>query len=126
MIIRQLQYQDLIQLEQIHREQYAHEFTFEDFLNKFLDGAVAISESGEIISAVGVRPLIEAVMLTNKKFSRKERSETIQAFRPHLERITHNATFKQLHAFVQDKSWENHLLKLGFKQCVGNALIINF
>lgn len=124
MNIRALEPDDLQQLEQIHARFYKDEFELPDFFGKFLC-AFVIEEDGTIITAGGVRPIAEAIIVTNKDIDIEARRNALYKILEASMFTCGRTGFDQLHAFIQDDNWKKHLLKIGFKSCKGDAIYLN-
>lgn len=124
MIIRQLQIADLYELRKIHDKFYKNEFEMPDFFDGFL-GSFVVVDNDKIITAGGIRPIAEAVAITNKDLGAEKRREALYKFLEVSSFICNKTGLSQLHAFVQDKNWERHLRKIGFNSCKGDALYLN-
>lgn len=124
MNIRPFQGSDVNQLKKIHEMYYKNEFSLDDFCQKFVDFFV-IEDDGIIVSAGGVRTIAESVIVTNKAISNRiKRAALYQMLEAQLFSCKNN-NFKQLHAFIQDEKWKQHLItKAGFKECKGDAIFI--
>lgn len=125
MIIRELRQTDIDELKRIHDKFYKDEFTFPDFFNKFLCSFVIISEDDRIISGGGVRPIAESILVTNKDIPVRIRREALYRMLDASSYVAKTSGYDQLHAFIQSYSWEQQLMKIGFKTCKGNALFLN-
>jgi phosphoglycerate-specific signal transduction histidine kinase len=123
MIIRNFQETDLNQLKKIHEQFYQHEFSLDDFCQKFMDFFI-IEESDQIICAGGVRAIAEAVIVTNKNAEMELKKQALYQMLHAASFSCEKHGFKQLHAFVQNKAWERRLIKNGFARTKGNALFI--
>jgi N-acetylglutamate synthase-like GNAT family acetyltransferase len=123
MVIRNFENSDLNQLKKIHEMYYKHEFSLEDFCQKFMDFFV-IEQDGIIISAGGVRAIAEAVIVTNKAAEMDLKKQALYQMLHAQSFSCEKHGFTQLHAFVQDKAWERRLIKNGFARTKGNALFI--
>lgn len=123
MIIRAFRPDDMIQLKEIHEKYYKEEFPLADFCTAFIDFFVVV-EDDVIITAGGVRAIAESILMTNKDMSPRTRQRALlQMLQTQLFTCS-KLKFTQLHAFVQDKTWENHLKDVGFKDCKGHPLFI--
>src|SRR5574338_1452047 len=124
MNIRPLSNLDIRQLQQIHEKYYAQEFDFDDFMRGFVASACIESDSGEIISAGGIRPLTEIVLVTNKDFSVRERRAALYNMLAACMFSANKLSIDSLHAFVQDDAWIKHLKRVGFKDTIGKSLYL--
>ena len=119
MNIRAICNRDIDQLVEIWKTHFSDEFSLEDFFSGLKFSCLA-EEDGKIISAAGIRPINEIVMLTDKSASNFVRGKAF------LELLGCMRKFnpEQLHAFIQDEVWKKHLLKHGFRLTKGQALVI--
>lgn len=126
MITRSFNTTDIPCLERILKESFANEenVTINDFLN-CTSLAIITDDSGQIISAGGCRPIIEAITITDKSKSVAMRRFALMRLFYILSNATQQSGYNQLHAFVQDATWVEHLTKVGFKDTVGRALIVD-
>jgi N-acetylglutamate synthase-like GNAT family acetyltransferase len=122
-MIRQFREEDIIQLKQIHEKFYKEEFEFQDFCSQFIDFFI-IEEYGRIISAGGIRSIAESVIMTDKEMLSKTKVRALHQMLEAQMFTCGRLGYHQLHAFIQEKDWERHLIKIGFKQCKGDALFI--
>ena len=114
-MIRALCPGDIDTLRVIHHNFYRGEFEFPDFLNNFLCSFVVIKDGeNKIVSAGGVRLIAEAIIITDKQFSVRERRSALYQILDAAEFITKKADFPRLHAVTEDESWKKHLMKIGF------------
>lgn len=121
-MIRLMQKSDLNELRQIHEKYYEKEFVFPEF-GKFI-APFTVIENDQIVVAGGVRTIIESVLITNKDFPVRDRRSALYNALAASTHITKSAGHDQLHAFIQDPVWEKQLKRIGFKDCVGKALVI--
>jgi hypothetical protein len=115
MIIRGIKETDINELRRIHARFYADEFTFPDFMNRFIN-PVVVEDEGKIITAGGVVPIAESIILTNKDI---DYSTRLFALKHLLDDNLLNAQyygFKRLYAFARDSTWEKYLIKAGFEK----------
>ena len=122
--IRGLMLRDLAKVEKIHSEFYKHEFPIED-LNRCLTSFAVVDEEDEVICAGGIRPIIEAIIVTDKDVEIAKRREALIKMLQIAEHTTSRSGYRQMHAFVQDENWARHLVRYGFKSTVGRSLVIN-
>lgn len=123
MNIRPITVFDLNKLKLAHEEYFAKEFDFPD-LRKFYSAFIVENKDGEMISAGGVRPISEAIIITDMSKSVKERREALYQLFQAMLFTNSKLGFDQLHAFVQDETWLKHLIKVGFRPTTGKALVI--
>lgn len=114
---------DFTELKKIHEKFYKDEFEFPDFA-RFLFSFVVTDNNG-IISAGGIRLIPEAILITDKDRSVRIRKAALLSILTALAFITDKEGYDQIHAFIQDRSWEKHLKKMGFQDCKGHALYLN-
>ena len=125
MIIRPLDNSDLQDLRKIHKKFYKEEFAFPDFDKHFLY-AFSITLDGKIVTAGGVRTILESVILTDQSFSPRVRREALYQMLQSSIYCADKMSYEELHAFIQDENWLKILQKVGFKPTVGKSLVINW
>lgn len=125
MKIRAVQESDFEQLREIHKLFYKNEFSFPDFIDNYLCSFAVVNHDGQIISASGIRTILESVALTDKRFSVKDRRAALIEILDASRYISAKNGFNQIHAFIQDSSWLEHLKKYGFIPTKGSPLVLN-
>lgn len=125
MLIRALDASDINEIRELHEKYFSQEFSFPDFLRGFYCSFVIEDDKG-IISAGGVRPICESVIVTNKDRSVKDRKYALAQVLQASIFVCDNYKFNELHAFIQDDKWEHHLSKVGFKPTKGKSLILGW
>lgn len=123
MIVRKMNQNDLLEINNIHEKFYKNEFELPDF-TRFL-GAFTVIDNDKIITAGGVRPIIESLLITNKGVSVRKRVVALEMILQTLKFTCQKYEMDQIHAFVQDINWERCLIVKGFKPCKGNAVYLN-
>lgn len=124
MNIRFAEPRDLPALKLIHSQFYEKDFPFPN-LQHFIGTFVVTDDNDRIITFGGVRYLLEAVALTNKNFSPRQRKAALNQLLYGLGMITQENKFDKFHVFITESDWKKHLLKSGFNPCVGEALYID-
>lgn len=122
MITRIVTANDISKIKEMWEKHYKDSFSFPNF-SKFILTILVEDEMGRIVSVCGVKPIIECVMLTNKDFSANKRWSAITEIVKSSEGILKENNIDELHAFVKDYTWEQHLEKLGFVKATGRALV---
>lgn len=125
MNIRAIRSDDIPKLKVIHDKYFRNEFVFPEFLTEFLCAFLVEDDSGEIITAGGVRTIAESIIITNKAYDIKERRQGLNQILDASEFVCHKFKYNQLHAFITDNNWERHLLKVGFRHIKGSGLVID-
>jgi len=128
-MIRRPNESDIGKLRELHSKFFAGEFGFDDFVtNSLYNFVVANATSdpdGEIITAGSIRPIAEIVAITDMSKSPRIRRSALFEMLQVAHFVLRETPMRQLHAFVQDKIWEQQLIKVGFQRTKGNALYIN-
>ena len=120
-----MQESDVPELRKIHEKYFSHEFTFDDFIGGFIAAfTVEDSVSGKIVSAGGIRAIIETVAVTNKDFSVRERREALYNLLAACAFNANGRGYTALHAFIQDETWLKQLKRAGFRETVGKSLVM--
>jgi DNA-directed RNA polymerase subunit N (RpoN/RPB10) len=113
MNIRAMTIQDMDSVNELHDKFFGHQFDKTDFMKNFLN-AFVIENEGSIVMAGGVRPIAEAILVTDKEANPhtlgKALLEALEVSRYTCRRF--NIEF--LHAFVKDHRYEKHLIAHGF------------
>ena len=125
MKIRSLQESDFGQLRDIHARFYKDEFSFPDFIDNYLCSFAVVNHDGQIISASGIRTILESVAITDKRFSVRDRRKALLEILHASTYISSKNGFNQIHAFIQDESWLKHLEKYGFIPTKGFPLVLD-
>jgi hypothetical protein len=121
-MIRELRPDDLDRLKLIWDKYYSNEFSFPDF-NKFLV-AYVVENEGKIVTAGGIRTIIECIALTDKSLPVRERYDGLGYILNASKYFTLRHGHDQLHCFIQDETWMKHLLNFGFKFTKGDSLVL--
>ena len=122
--IRSINANDFRQIEEIHKQFYADQFTLPDFIKNYIC-AFVIEDEGEILVAGGVRAIAESVIMTNKNTDIKGRREALYNMLTAVAHVTKLAEYDQVHAFIQDDKWKHHLINVGFRPTKGQALYLD-
>jgi len=125
MITRRLNPSDINELKRIHEKFFEKEFSFNDLFGNALSSLVVTDDNDKIIVGGQVVLITEARIITNKDINIEERRRALFAILDHFKMSIASKGFDQLHAFVQDDKWEQHLKKYGFKETKGQALVVN-
>jgi len=123
MIIRSYDPTDFDEVKRIHEKYYQTEFNLPNFLNNYIC-AVTLEDERGIVTTGGIRNIVEAVAVTNKDRSVRVRRDALLTMMQALIYMAQANNHKQLHAFVQDEPWTNHLLDNGFNKTKGQALVL--
>lgn len=123
LIIRAIEEADLKEIREIHNKFYKDEFNEIDFRKHFLC-AFVIEENDKIITAGGIRTILEAVAITDKNLSAGIRYQALMKMLQADLHFADNYDYQELHAFIQDESWKNQLIRKGFRYTKGDALVI--
>ena len=125
MIIRGYSNRDFNQLSKIHHEQYADEFSIDEFSTNNYLGHFSVLDDDQLISTGGVRLIPEVVVVTDKNRPVKIRREALIKVLQASGYMVGNLGHTQLHAFVQDQVWLEQLLKRGFRKTAGQSVVID-
>lgn len=124
-MIRTIEPEDLARLKLIHAKFFEHEFSFDDFSASWITNFVITDDKDDIVSAAIIRPIMEIVAITDYDKSPRVRRAALYDMLQIAQYVLRRNNVPQLHAFIQDKKWENQLLRSGFKRCVGVPLYTN-
>jgi len=123
-MMRALVETDIPILKDIHARFYSEQFDFPDFLHHFLHPFVICSDNGNIITAGGIVPIAEVIILTDKSYSVRARQTALKDMLGITRFLAAKIGYTRLHAFVQDPIWKTHLLDTGFTASKGDCLNI--
>jgi hypothetical protein len=115
---------DIGTLIEIHKRYYAHQFDFPNFLGKFIYPMAITDDKNRIITAGGIVPIAEVIILTDKSQSIIARIDALQEMLAKTRQIAGLYGYSRLHAFVHDPTWKSQLIKAGFESCPGEILSI--
>ena len=125
MNIRAFTREDVKLLQEIWKEFYSEEFSFPVFMeNPFIAAFVAYDDNNRIISAGGVRTILESIVVTDKRQSVRDRRLALYDILTASQWVGQKAGYHQIHAFVQDEVWAHHLSKVGFSPTKGSPLVL--
>lgn len=116
---------DLEEIKEIHRKFYDKEFDFSEFSRKYLSKFTVI-ENDKIVLAGGIRNIAEVVLVTDKESSTRVKRDALLEALEASKQIAASEGLSQIHAFIQDEAWCNHLFKYGFQDTAGRAVVLNF
>ena len=124
MRLRGLVNRDIEDVKKIYEKFYVNEFIFDDLFNKMLSSFVVTDEQDKIIAGGGVRTITEAIIVTDKDVEiDSRRAALLEMLRASIFASSAHK-YKELHAFIQDEKWMNHLKKYGFRETKGQALVL--
>ena len=118
-MIRCIRPDDMEEVKRLHAL-YFPENGFPDFLN-YLCAYVVEDEKG-IITIGGITDIVEAVTVTNKERSTKDKEHALREIMSASVEISRIFGYKELYAFVQDSRWHKRLQKVGFEPPDGQCL----
>lgn len=99
------------------------EFSLEEFFDHLYLGLTAVDVTGEIIAVGGVKLILEEVLVQNQDLDIRDRREAGLKLHQALLNFAKLEGYPGVHAFIQDKNWMRHLLRMGFRETVGKSII---
>lgn len=125
MKIRTFQPSDELQIRKLY-DMYYNDNEFPGFSNGFYCSFVITDDDGKIITAAGIKPIIEAVAVTDKSFPTGIRLDALLQVLGSTISATKSIGFEQIHAFVHDDgTYIRYLQKFGFKLSDNKVLIMD-
>jgi len=122
-MIREFWPRDLSEIEQIHSKFYQNEFPLPNF-SKFLM-AFSVLHDDKIVLSGGVRPILEAIAITDKDTSVRVRCAALYELLQASMFTAGRCGYDQIHTTViNNDKWSNQLIKAGFKPVNGQVLVI--
>lgn len=126
MVARCIAVEDISKLKTIWKRYYSHEFEFPDFTQFHMAYVITDDSNNEIVTAGGVRPIAESVILTDQDVNTRVRVRALyEMLRANIS-ICKEYNYNQLHCFIQDEDWYSQLQHVGFKPTVGSPLVLDF
>jgi len=124
MKIEYIESSDAAQIYNIYNN-YFSDMEFPDFYNKFHCAFKVVKDGNDRIIAVGgVRPIAEAVVLTNREFSVRDRMDALLHIFAGVQYAAEKLDYNCLHAFAYDEEYVKHLIKrIGFKCNLQNKVL---
>lgn len=110
--------------KEIHKNYYQKEFDFPDFLKEFLLVFSSVNEEGQLVSIGGVKSILEFIAITDPTKSVRDRHTSVYDLLAAANSAAKNNDYDQIHAFIQDPHWKDVMLKRGFRETKGQALVI--
>ena len=114
---------DLDELRRIHSAHFENEFFEPDFL-RYLCAFTVEDEKG-IITFGGVRHIVECVTVTNKDRNPVDRIKALYQIMDASIFMTKKYGFDQMYVWSQNPKWAKRLRKNGFREPVGQSLILD-
>lgn len=122
--IRSFHPRDIKKLREIHEKHFKEEFEFPDFFKGFYC-AYAIEANGEPTVFAGVRPIAEAIIVTDMDAPARDRVEALHKTMEACLFTCGEYHHDQLHAFVQDETWLRQLESVHFRPTRGKGLVFD-
>lgn len=104
---------DINEVRRLHELHYS-DFDFPKF-EELICGFVIEDEKNEIVMAGGVEAIGEALLVTNKEKSRIKIGKGLVLAQNISNYICWKANIRELHAFVTDDNYAQHLIQHGFE-----------
>lgn len=124
MTIRELLPYDNEAVFKIWEKFYKNEFPFPDFYHRFICSFVMLDDDKNVITAGGVLPIAEIILVTDKDKSSRLKHQALYQVLDLSSFIARKFNYRQLHAFSQDDVWTKRMIKDGFQKCKGEALVL--
>lgn len=123
MIIRYLEPRDLDKIKEIY-DKFFSGMEFPDFTNRFHCTFVVVDETG-IVAVGGLRPLAEAVVLTNGYRSVRTRRDALLELHNALTYSAQKLDYNRIFAFTFDEKYAQHLVeRIGFIPIKQSTLLV--
>jgi len=124
MITRSLQSRDIEVIRRIHERYFREEFEF-SYFSDLMASFVVVDDEDNIIIAGGVKPIAESILITNKDYNLTKIGRALMDAMEISSYIGRKFSFDQLHAFIQNESFGNHLIQHGFRNTRGKSLVLD-
>lgn len=124
MNIRFLEKEDARQIGNIY-EKFFSNMEFPNFFNKFHCVYVVTDNNSEIVAVGGLKPITEAIVLTNKFASIRMRREALLQIYEALNYSAEKLKYEQIHAFSYDDIYTDHLInRMKFKHLDQSKVLV--
>jgi len=123
MTIRALLPDDLKEIERIHSQHFAHEFTLPEFMS-FVCAFVVEDDKG-IITAGGIRDIAECVLVTNLSRDPRIRRAALYQMLDANSFVCRKSMYDQMYVWSQQPKYTKRLMKNGFRLPQGQSLILD-
>lgn len=125
MNIRELRPSDIDKLKRLWEIHYKDKFPFPNFFRHFVSSFVVLDDHENIISAAGVRTILESVVITDQDRSVRTRYEALSHILNASVFFSQKMGYDEITAFIQsDPKWEEHLRSIGFVDIKGTGLVL--
>jgi hypothetical protein len=124
MRIRELQIGDLNQIKEIHEKFFSKEFDLPDFQH-FLAAFIITDTEDRIVTAGGIRSILEMVAVTDKALAPIVRRSAYFNILNACLYMAHKNDYEQIHVFAQGDRWIEALKKIGFRNTKGHSLVMD-
>jgi hypothetical protein len=122
-MLRYLEDKDRSEIQRLH-DRFFPEMEFIDFFNRFHCVFVVVDNREDIIALGGIRPICEAVVLTDKDRSVRRRREALLEIFEGVKYAAQKLEYSEILAFSFDQEYTNHLItKMGFKCNLDNMVL---
>lgn len=123
MEIRFLEPKDSEQIKYIY-DTYFNDMEYSDFYSGF-HCVYVVHKNDKIIAVGGLRPINEAVVITDGDESVRKRKDALMQIHNALTYSAEKMKCKRIFAFTFDKTYSNHLIKrIGFSQIKESKLLV--
>jgi hypothetical protein len=113
MKVRGLEFKDIEEIKELHKRFYS-DMELPDFLNGFLCCFAITDDNDSIITAGGVQPIGEVILVTDKDRSRIQIGKALrEALRVSLF-VGSKYKLDELVAFIKNDDYAHHLIQHGF------------
>ena len=109
---------------EVHKLYYNNEFDFPDFLKEFILVFSSVNNEGQLIGIGGIKTILEFIVITDPTKSVRDRHTAVYDLLAAANSAAKNNNYDQIHAFVQNLHWKEVMLKRGFRETKGQALVI--
>lgn len=113
--ITNLNLSDIARIKELH-ERYYSEFEFPDFFSRCLYVFKIVDNNNELILAGQVRPIAEAILITDQSKSRIAIGRALVEAQRVAMFTCRQFNIDELHAFVKNEQYARHLEQHGFSE----------
>jgi hypothetical protein len=124
-LIRALSPTDISELRAIHDMHFRDEFDFPNFLRFITAFVVEDDDTGEIITAGGIRTIAECVLVTDLSRDPRVRAKALRQMLEASKFVCNRMGFDQIYVWSQNSRYSKRLMRTGFRLPQGQSLILD-
>ena len=122
--LRRVAHKDVDEIKKIYNRYYQHN-AFPDFHNVNCISFLVVDDSDNVISVMGINPILEIVAVTNKDYPSTTKVRALGELLKQVMSTGFELGYNELHAFAHDTKWTSQLIRSGFKLTDNKVLTLD-